>query len=64
MNDAAHEEIREGLGAFALNATESLEYRRIERHLEECDDCANEVRLLKEAAAELSWLSNLPTRPT
>jgi len=57
MNAKQHEEIREALGAYALNATESLEHRRIERHLEGCDDCANEVGLLKEAAAELAWLS-------
>ncbi len=57
MNTAQHEEIRESLGAFALNATETLEHRRIEGHLEECDDCANEVRLLREASAELAWLS-------
>lgn len=57
MNDTAHDELREGLGAYALNAMEPLEARRIERHVDECDDCANEVRLLREAAAELSWLS-------
>ena len=56
--DDEHEELQSLLGAFALNATSAIEARRVERHLEKCDDCANEVRLLKEAAAELAWLSN------
>jgi anti-sigma-K factor RskA len=52
-----HEELQSLLGAFALNATDALEARRIERHLATCDDCANEVRLLRETTAELAWLS-------
>lgn len=57
LTDDEHEEMQSLLGAFALNATSAIEARRVERHLEKCDDCANEVRLLKEAAAELAWLS-------
>jgi anti-sigma-K factor RskA len=57
MNDAQHEEIQEMLGAYALNATDALERRRVERHLSSCDDCANEVRLLKETTSELAWLA-------
>jgi anti-sigma-K factor RskA len=52
-----HEELQTLLGAYALNATDALEARRIERHLETCDDCANEVRMLRETTAELAWLS-------
>lgn len=59
MNDTSHEEIQELLGAYALDATDPLEHRRIERHLMTCADCANEVRLLREAASELAWLSPL-----
>lgn len=57
MNDRLHEDLREGLGAYTLNAMDEVEHRRIERHLSECEECANEVRLLKEAAGELAWLS-------
>lgn len=57
MNDAAHDDLKGMLGAYALNATDELERRHIDRHLSECDDCANEVRLLKEAASELAWLA-------
>jgi anti-sigma factor RsiW len=56
MNEKVHEKIQEALGAYALNATDDVERRQIERHLSECDDCANEVRMLKEAASELAWL--------
>lgn len=56
MNEREHEELRTLVGAYALNATDALERRRIERHLPTCDDCANEVRMLRETAAELAWL--------
>lgn len=56
MNEKEHEELRTLVGAYALNATDALERRRIERHLPTCDDCTNEVRMLRETAAELSWL--------
>lgn len=56
MNEREHEELRTLVGAYALNATDALERRRIERHLPACDDCSNEVRMLRETAAELSWL--------
>src|SRR5687768_5873145 len=57
MNDTQHEEIQELLGAYALDALDPLEHRRVERHIAGCDDCANEVRLLTEAASELAWLA-------
>ena len=57
MDEREHNELRSLLGAYALNATEAVEARRIERHLQNCDDCANEVRALRDTAAELSWLS-------
>jgi anti-sigma-K factor RskA len=57
MTGPQHDQIRELLGAYVLNATDAIEHRRVERHLTDCDDCANEVRLLREAAGELVWLT-------
>jgi anti-sigma-K factor RskA len=57
MNEREHQELRSLLGAYALNATDALEARRVERHLQTCDDCANEVRMLRDTTAELAWLS-------
>lgn len=51
-----HTEIRTLLGAYALGAVSPLEERRVARHVESCDDCAREVRLLEETASELSHL--------
>jgi anti-sigma-K factor RskA len=56
MNELEHEQLRSALGAFALNAMEPLEMRRIERHVATCAECAHEVGLLREASAELAWL--------
>ena len=58
MNDTQHEAIQELLGAYALDALDPVEHRRVERHIAGCDDCANEVRLLTEAASELAWLAH------
>ena len=54
MNE--HQELQSLLGAYALNAVSTLEHRRVSKHLETCAECAHEVRLLGEVAAELSWL--------
>ena len=56
MNENEHNELRSLIGAYALDATDALERRRIERHLTTCEDCTNEVRMLRETAAELAWL--------
>ncbi|MFE1287945.1 anti-sigma factor domain-containing protein [Streptomyces sp. NPDC058751] len=40
---------------YALDALESDEKRRFERHLRGCDDCAEEVRALTEDAVRLAW---------
>lgn len=56
MNEQDHEELRTLLGAFALNATSAPEARRVERHIESCDECAHEVALLRESASALAWL--------
>jgi hypothetical protein len=49
-----HEEIRELLGAYALDAVSPLEHRRVTKHIEGCADCAREARLLQEAAVQLA----------
>lgn len=41
-------------GAYAVDALDDLERARFERHLEECPDCADEVRSLREAASMLA----------
>ena len=56
MTEQEHDELRSLIGAYALDATDALERRRIERHLPTCEDCANEVRMLRETASELAWL--------
>ncbi len=48
-----HEEIKELLGAFALDAVEEEESFIIENHIEHCLSCANEVAGYKEVAAKL-----------
>lgn len=57
MNEREHGALRALLGAHALDATDDVEAQRIERHLETCDECTNEVRALRDTAAELAWLS-------
>jgi anti-sigma-K factor RskA len=58
MNDVQHEELQSLLGAYALNATDALEARRLERHLGTCAECAEEVRLLRGSASALALLSD------
>ena len=48
-----HEAIRDLLGAYALDATDSVESARIEAHLQTCDDCRAEVDTLHEVAGLL-----------
>ena len=40
-------------GAYALDALEDLERARVERHLQDCADCAAEVRSFRETTARL-----------
>lgn len=57
-----HEEIKELLGAFALDAVEPEESFLIESHIEHCLSCAIEVADYKEVAAKLgSTTSNSST---
>lgn len=56
MTEQEHDELRSLIGAYAVDATDAVERRRIERHLPTCEECANEVRMLRETASELAWL--------
>jgi anti-sigma-K factor RskA len=44
-------------GPYALDALDPSEQEVFEKHLEDCPDCAAEVRSLRDAAAELSHVS-------
>lgn len=52
--DLTHEEIRELLGAHALDAVEPEEARQVEHHLSECPRCRAEVADHRETAAMLA----------
>ncbi|HEY6297788.1 MAG TPA: zf-HC2 domain-containing protein, partial [Streptosporangiaceae bacterium] len=41
-------------GAYALDAVTGADRTRFERHLARCQDCAGELRELREAAARLA----------
>jgi anti-sigma-K factor RskA len=53
VNQLAHEEIQELLGAYALHAVEPDEAEAIERHLEDCPRCRAEVEGHREVASML-----------
>ncbi len=56
MSDKGHNEVQSLLGAYALNAVSAAEHALVRKHIDTCTDCAREVALLSEVAAELSWL--------
>lgn len=49
-----HEEIRESLAAYALDAVDEDARRTVETHLQACPECAAEVEALRGAAAALA----------
>jgi hypothetical protein len=51
MTELSHAEIRELLGAFALDAVDGDEYEAVELHLRECPQCRAEVADHREVAA-------------
>ncbi len=55
MNPRQHGDIRELLGAFALDAVEPDEAATIEAHLATCPRCRDEVREHREVAALLAY---------
>lgn len=50
-------------GAYALDALDADERGVFEQHLADCPDCADEVRSLRDAAAELSHVSAVAPPP-
>jgi anti-sigma-K factor RskA len=50
-------------GAYALDAVAGAERADFERHLAECDSCAQEVRELRETAARLAVAAAAPPPP-
>jgi len=52
---AEHDDLREALGLFALNALEPAEHVRLVDHLRTCDECTGVVDSLKQLAAALPF---------
>ncbi len=49
-----HEDMRDLVPAYAVDALEPEEARAFEAHLQECEDCQEEVTRLQEVAAQLA----------
>ncbi|HEY3051452.1 MAG TPA: anti-sigma factor [Gaiellaceae bacterium] len=51
------------LAAYALDALDDDERERFERHLAECDDCSEQLALLREPVAALAYAAEGPAPP-
>jgi anti-sigma-K factor RskA len=51
------------LAAYALDALDDDERERFERHLEECDECSEQLALLREPVAALAYAAEGPVPP-
>jgi anti-sigma-K factor RskA len=51
------------LAAYALDALDDDERERFERHLEECDECSEQLALLREPVAALAYAAEGPAAP-
>jgi anti-sigma-K factor RskA len=51
------------LAAYALDALDDDERERFERHLEECDECSEQLALLREPVAALAYAVEGPAPP-
>ncbi len=49
-----HDELRESIAAYALNALSPEDAREVEAHLETCDECRRDLKVLREVAAGLA----------
>ncbi len=49
-----HDELRESIAAYALNALSPEDAREVEAHLETCDECRQDLKVLREVAAGLA----------
>lgn len=54
MSEEQHDQIQELLGVYALNAVEQDERALVERHLETCDECRQEVAQHRSVATLLA----------
>jgi len=59
MNESPHDL----LAAYALDALDDDERERFERHLEECDECSEQLALLREPVAALAYAAEGPAPP-
>jgi anti-sigma-K factor RskA len=51
------------LAAYALDALEDDERERFERHLDECEECTEQLALLREPVAALAYAAEGPAPP-
>jgi anti-sigma-K factor RskA len=51
------------LAAYALDALDDDERERFERHLEECDECSEQLALLREPVSALAYAAEGPAPP-
>ncbi len=51
------------LAAYALDALDDAERERFERHLPECEECTEELALLREPVAALAYAAEGPVPP-
>ena len=51
------------LAAYALDALDDDERERFERHLDECEDCSEQLALLREPVAALAYAAEGPAPP-
>jgi anti-sigma-K factor RskA len=57
---STHDEIRDLLGAYALDAVDAAEHRALEQHVAGCASCRLEVAEHQQAAADLAPASDVP----
>ncbi len=60
-NEMTHTRIQETLAAFALDAVETSERSQIERHIERCSECRDEVDEFRSIAAQLHTTEETPS---
>ena len=55
MDETTHDQLRELLPAYALDALDPAEARSVTDHLRDCDDCAQELTSLRETLGLLAF---------
>ena len=51
------------LAAYALDALDADERERFERHLADCEECSEQLALLRKPVAALAYAAEKPTPP-